>query len=86
VRADWIHTDDTEGARDSTWNPVWRASTRMLADGWTAELAMPLSQLRLPATPQTTWGINFNWYIPRRNEDVFWRAVPRIAPRGELVR
>ena len=76
VRADWIHTDDTEGARDPTWNPVWRASTQVLADGWTAELAMPLSQLRLPATPQTTWGINFNWYIPRRNEDVFWRAVP----------
>lgn len=76
VRADWIHTDDTEGARDPTWNPVWRAKTRILSDGWTAELAMPLSQLRLPATPQTTWGINFNWYVPHRNEDVFWRAVP----------
>lgn len=76
VRADWIHTDDTESARDATWNPVWRASTQLLADGWTAELAMPLSQLRLPATPQPTWGINFNWYVPHRNEDVFWRAVP----------
>jgi hypothetical protein len=76
VRADWIHTDDTEGARDATWNPVWRARTEILPDGWTAELAMPLSQLRLPAAPQTSWGINFNWYIPHRNEDVFWRAVP----------
>ena len=76
VRADWIHTDDTEGARDFTWNPVWRAKTQLLADGWTAELAMPLSQLRLPATPQPSWGINFNWYIPHRNEDVFWHAVP----------
>jgi len=76
VRADWIHTDDTEGARDFTWNPVWRAKTQVLADGWTAELAMPVSQLRLSATPQTSWGINFNWYIPHRNEDVFWRAVP----------
>jgi len=76
VRADWIHTDDTEGARDPTWNPVWRARTQILADGWTAELAMPLSQLRLPATTQASWGINFNWYIPHRNEDVFWRAVP----------
>jgi hypothetical protein len=77
VRADWIHTDDTERARDQTWNPVWRATTQIAADGWTAELAMPLSQLRLPATPQPSWGINFNWYIPHRNEDVFWRAVPR---------
>ncbi|HEY0991773.1 MAG TPA: DUF5916 domain-containing protein [Kofleriaceae bacterium] len=76
ARADWIHTDDTEGSRDATWNPVWRASTRIIADGWTAELAMPLSQLRLPSAPQTSWGINFNWYVPHRNEDVFWRAVP----------
>jgi hypothetical protein len=76
VRADWIHTDDTEGSRDTTWNPVWRASTRIVADGWTAELAMPLSQLRLPSRPQASWGINFNWYVPSRNEDVFWRAVP----------
>jgi hypothetical protein len=76
VRADWIHTDDTEGARDATWDPVWRASTQVLGDGWTAELAMPLSQLRLARTPQASWGINFNWYVPHRNEDVFWRAVP----------
>ncbi|MCX5745893.1 MAG: DUF5916 domain-containing protein [Proteobacteria bacterium] len=75
VRADWIHTDDTQGARDATWNPVWHAHTRMLADGWSEELAMPLSQLRLPRTALPAWGINFNWYIPHRHEDVFWRAV-----------
>ena len=45
-------------------------------DGWAAEMAIPLSQLRLPREPATSWGINFNWYIPHRNEDVFWRAVP----------
>ncbi len=77
VRADWIHTDDTMGARDPTWNPVWRAATQIAADGWTAELAMPLSQLRLPHDPATSWGINFNWYIPHSQEDVYWVAVPR---------
>jgi hypothetical protein len=77
VRADWIHTDDSERTRDPTWNPVWRATTQIVADGWTAELAMPLSQLRLPRAAETSWGINLNWYIPHRNEDVFWRAVPR---------
>ncbi len=77
VRADWIHTDDSEYERDSSWNPVWTASAVLLADGWTAELAIPLSQLRLPRTPQSNWGINFNWFIPHRQEDVFWVAVPR---------
>jgi hypothetical protein len=76
VRADWIHTDDSEFKRDLSWNPVWIAKAELLADGWTAELAIPLSQLRLPRTPQASWGINFNWYIPHRQEDVFWISVP----------
>ena len=76
VRADWIHTDDDEGARDASWNPVWIAKSKLLADGWSTEMAIPLSQLRLPREPATSWGINFDWYIPSRNEDVFWRPVP----------
>lgn len=90
VRADWIHSDDTEGSRDLSWNPVWIAKTELLPDGWSAELAIPLSQLRLPSEPAKSWGINFDWYLPRRNEDVFWRAVPKDKQAwasyfGELV-
>ena len=48
VRADWIHTDDSEFKRDLSWNPVWIAKAEIVADGWTAEMAIPLSQLRLP--------------------------------------
>ncbi len=76
VRADWIHTDDDEGARDLSWDPVWVAKSVILDDGWSTEMAIPLSQLRLPRTPAKSWGVNFDWYIPNRNEDVFWRAVP----------
>jgi hypothetical protein len=76
VRADWIHTDDTAGNRNMSWDPVWVAATHIDADGWTAEMAIPLSQLRLPREPAASWGINFDWYIPHRQEDVFWRAVP----------
>lgn len=90
VRADWIHPDDTEGDRDLSWNPVWTARTTILADGWAAELAIPLTQLRLPREPATSWGINFDWFLPRRTEDVFWRAVPKDKTAwasyfGELV-
>ncbi|MGE5182665.1 MAG: DUF5916 domain-containing protein [Acidobacteriota bacterium] len=76
VRADWIHTDDSEGRRDLSWDPVWVARTKLLPDGWSAEMAIPLSQLRLPREPAASWGIDFDWYIPYTNEDVFWRAVP----------
>ena len=90
VRADWIHVDDQEGNRDPSWDPVWIARTAILADGWSAEMEIPLTQVRLPSTPAKSWGINFDWYLPRRNEDVFWRAVPKDKSAwasyfGELV-
>ena len=77
VRADWIHTDDDERARDLSWNPVWSAATRVVADGWIAELRVPWSQLRYPERANAVWGVNFNRYDPDVNEDVFWIAVPR---------
>jgi hypothetical protein len=76
VRADWIHTDDNEYDRDMSWDPVWIAKATILADGWSAEMAIPLSQLRLPRVPLPSWGIDFNWYVPHSNEDVFWVPVP----------
>jgi hypothetical protein len=90
VRADWIHVDDQEGNRDPSWDPVWVARTAILADGWSAEMKIPLTQVRLPSIPAKSWGINFDWYLPRRNEDVFWRAVPKDKSAwasyfGELV-
>jgi hypothetical protein len=83
VRADWIHTDDTERDRDMSWDPVWSAATRLEADGWSAELRIPWSQLRYPSASAAAarggavWGVNFNRYDPDVNEDVFWIAVPR---------
>ncbi|HVK72666.1 MAG TPA: DUF5916 domain-containing protein [Kofleriaceae bacterium] len=77
VRADWIHTDDSEYERDASWNPVWSAATRVHAGGWTAELRIPWSQLRYPRDGARPWGINFNRYEPDHNEDVFWIVVPR---------
>ena len=77
VRADWIHTDDDEHTRDMSWDPVWSAATRVVADGWIAELRVPWSQLRYPERAGAVWGVNFNRYDPDVNEDVFWIAVPR---------
>jgi len=76
VRADWLHSDDDAGTRDYSWNPIWTGKARLLADGWSAEMAIPLGQLRLPHEPAASWGINFEWYVPRRSEDIFWISVP----------
>ncbi|MCP3139298.1 DUF5916 domain-containing protein [Pyxidicoccus xibeiensis] len=76
-RVDWYHPVDEEFERDSSFNPVWQARTRLTGEGWVAELRIPFSQLRFNAAEEQVWGLNINRYVPRRNEDDFWVVVPR---------
>ena len=85
VRADWIHTDDTEYAARCVVEPGVVAATTILADGWTAEMAIPLSQLRLPRDARRSWGIDFNWYIPHRRKTCSGARCRRIARRGRAT-
>ena len=77
VRADWFHPDNSEFSRDSSYNPVWDAEVTVDAEGWSAEMRIPFTQLRFPRGAEQRWGINFNRYIPQRNEDIFWIPVPK---------
>ena len=43
---------------DTNWDNTWLAETKMYADRWTAEYAIPLRILRFKAG-QCTWGVNF---------------------------
>lgn len=77
VRLDWVHPSDSEHHRDHTFDPVWTARTEVTAEGWTAEMRIPFSQLRFDGGEAQVWGLNVNRYVPARNEDVFWIAVPK---------
>src|SRR5439155_24460647 len=45
------------GSADS-WDPVWEVKTAIDSLGWTAEMRIPSSQLRYPATAEEqTWGL-----------------------------
>ena len=77
VRADWFHPRDDEHNRDSSFEPVWEADAVVDSAGWTAEMRIPFSQLRFTRADRHVWGVNFNHWIPSRNEDVFWVPVPR---------
>ena len=76
VRLDWYHSRDSEFNRDMTFNPVWDARTVIDSLGWTAEMAIPLSQLRFNAG-EGRWGLNVTRVIPNRNERIYWVYVPR---------
>src|SRR5690606_10659993 len=58
---------------DSSWDPIWTAGTQIDSLGWTAELRIPLSQLRFPrGGAERTWGLQLSRYVERINEVSMW--------------
>lgn len=77
VRTDRYHPFDNEYERIPSFNPVWDARSAIDSLGWTCEMRIPFSQLRFIDKPEQVWGVNMNRWVPSRNEDAFWIAVPR---------
>ena len=63
---------------NQSWDGVWYVKSRVVDDGWIAEIAIPFKTLKFPQAPVQTWGINFQRTIRTRNEDALWAPVPRI--------
>ena len=67
----------SSGNINRDWDGVWHAATRRTADGWTAEIAIPMVTLRFPDAAVQSWGLNFQRTIARKSEFVFWAPIPR---------
>ena len=67
-----------DNMRDASWDAVWDAATRIDDSGWTAEMRIPLTQLRVRG--DGPWGVNFFRWIARRREDTQWALIPRASP------
>ena len=78
VRLDRYYPADAEDF-DATVEPVWAARTRLEEYSWTAELWIPLSQLRFNAGDEQVWGLNVQRFVPSNNEADYWVAVPRTV-------
>jgi len=64
-------------------DPIWEATAHIDADGWTAEIRIPFSQLRFSRDSVQTWGLQVRRYIKRRNEEddwSFWRKTDAGGP------
>ena len=59
------------------WDGVWDVVSRRTADGWVAEIAIPMVTLRFPRTEEQVWGVNFMRNIRRKNEQVFWAPISK---------
>ena len=49
---------------------LWAAATAVDAEGWTAEITIPVVTLRSPAMSSQTWGINFMRSIRRNRRGI----------------
>jgi hypothetical protein len=92
AQTDGLITDESENP-DLNWDAVWNVRTRVTAEGWTAELAIPLRTLRYPAGAEAqVWGFNVQRTVARKTEQSLWTAwsrdnegLTRVSRAGELV-
>jgi hypothetical protein len=80
-QTDFFQFNDTQD--DLQWDAVWQSAVQRDAEGWTAELRIPLSQLRFtpPADGGSPrWGVNFARDIARLGESAYWNPTPLDQP------
>ncbi|MBI3792659.1 MAG: hypothetical protein HY275_17520 [Gemmatimonadetes bacterium] len=67
---------------DSGWDPVWQVATSIDSLGWTAEIRIPLSQLRFGRDSVQTWGLQLRRFIQRNSELDQWAWWAKNDPGG----
>ena len=77
ARLDHFHPQDQEDGWDDGFNPVWDARTHVDADGWTAEMWIPFTQLRFNDREQQVWGLNVVRLILHNREESSFTPMPR---------
>ena len=79
VKIDGVWTDDGAN-QDHSQDPIWDVKTQVDNEGWTAEMRIPLSQLRYGGQEEQVWGLQVGRYVYRKEEVSFWRHVDKDAP------
>lgn len=74
---------------DTSWDPVWHSRTAIDERGWTAEVEIPLSQLRYSDEEDQVWGIQVMRRLFRKEERSTWQIIPEdasgyVSQYGEL--
>ena len=65
------------GSLNTSWDIVWECRCRINEDHWTAEIAIPFSQLRFEQSDVMNWGVNFGREIARKQEIDAWNEAPK---------
>ena len=69
---------------DRAWDAVWSSAVSIDAGGWTAELRIPLSQIRYEAGEgEQVWGFNVHRSRVASKEETFYSLISRLQ-RGTV--
>jgi len=80
VQRDFLYFNDSNV--DLRWDAVWDAKAQILENGWSAEIRIPISQLRFSAARDIqSWGVNFQRTVARKGEVSFWAPTPQNQTR-----
>ena len=72
----YFYSDDQ---MDGAWDAVWSSAVNVDDQGWTAEIRIPLSQIRYEASDDLqTWGVNFHRFRVANNERSYYSLVSRL--------
>lgn len=63
------------GEIDYSWNAVWESEIQISDQGWSVELKIPYSAIRIPKEDEQQWGVNFWRQIRRTREISTWNFV-----------
>ncbi len=78
VKGDFVISDDGDD-RDNTWDPIWYVKTDTDEQGWSAEMRIPLSQLRFGKKLNQIWGLQVIRRLHRKQENSNWQLIPQKA-------
>jgi len=88
VRMDARMLDDGRN-RDYSWDGIWFAESKVYNWGYVVEIEVPYKSIQYDET-LTSWGLDFDRWIPALNEDSYWCAYElnegqRISKFGSLT-
>jgi Domain of unknown function (DUF5916) len=70
-----------DSSLDVSWDGVWDSAVSVDERGWTAEIRIPFSQLRVPSDGAHDWGVNVVRFLHRNNESDWLALVPKSDTR-----
>ncbi|MBW7996077.1 MAG: carbohydrate binding family 9 domain-containing protein [Candidatus Glassbacteria bacterium] len=74
-------------ANDKKWDCPWTVASFEDSVGWSCEMKIPVSEMRIPRGEGLVWGINFRRNYPELFETSFWQhrdVAWRISQSGDL--